>query len=198
MKNLKKITALFLIILSIIGCSKSDPEPVVVAPVVVSCDSSNTLFNQLYNQTDAASTIISNRQLYDLKIYEYTFNVNSSKTICSIGLSAPANNTSYTIEIFNKTSGVMSYTGVLVFNTGITNYQTITPTQLVVGNEYIIRRKASVLGDTITRGLGFGTSSIFPVTLNGLTITDSDIYDPLPSVRSFTNKSLPFIDIVFQ
>lgn len=193
MKNLKTLTAIFFLTISILSCSKSDPEPIL--PAVVSCDSSNTTFKQLYLQTDLSSSTISETLLADLKIFEYTFNVSSNKTICSIGLTALINNTPYTIEIFNKTTNTMAFTGLLIFNAGANNYNSIAPTILITGNTYVIRRKTTNLADTQTKGL---INTSFPLTLNGLTITNADIYDTtVPSV-AFNNKVLPFIDIVFQ
>lgn len=191
------LPALLLVVaLCIIGPSCGDSSIQLQTPSVPTCDSSNTLFKQLYNQTDLASSV-SSQNLYDNQVYEYTFYVDSNRTICSVGLESTAANTSYTIEIYNKTDAIMAYTGAFVFNTGATDYKTITPTFLLAGKNYIIRRITATLAGSQTKGLGYASSSIFPVSLNGLIITSANLYD-VNTIGSVTNKVLPFIDIVFQ
>jgi hypothetical protein len=201
MKNyLKKISTLVIVGIAMASCS-SDPIAInlpdlVLPPAAATCDNTNTTFKQLYNQTLAANSGMASQILGAKSVFEYEFNVSANKTICSVGLGGITNNnTPYTIEIFNKTTSVMDYSGSLIFNNGPINYKTITPTTLVAGNNYVIRRITTVVADQASQGLGAG-NIVFPVTLNGLTITTSNLYTGA-AIFGVAGK-LPFIDIVFQ
>ena len=79
----KLINLLFCFIVPlIISCTDEDDESIVNNPP--QCDSSNTTFNQLYNNLVATSPN-QDQTTMDLETHSYTFEVLSNKTICSIG-----------------------------------------------------------------------------------------------------------------
>lgn len=165
------------------------------------CDSSNTLFKQLYtnvtNSQGAADEVF-----MDLITHEYTFNVTAAATICQVGYqSLPTfNTTPYLIEIFNNSTNQLVYTGSHLFSSTATEYVAITPTALTAGESYTIRRIQTQwngnIGNTIGR-LAYiqGVLLNFPITEGNLNITGSSLYGTGgPAV----NFALPYIDLVFQ
>ena len=206
MKNLKntlvnsckKIALVIALGLTIISCS---PTP---SPPSSSCNTVGTDFQNLYTSTLASDPLFDDYTTMDLVTHEYTFDVNTNKTICSIGYQGNANlfaaNVPYTIEIYNNTTSTMVYTGNHVFDSAIVDYQSITPTLLVAGDSYTIRRIASNylsnIGNTIGRICRFNTGTVpFPVTSGAITIYSSNFYGTGGPVPNF---GIPYIDIAFQ
>ncbi len=140
----------------------------------------------------------------DLVTHEYTFDVNTNKTICSVGYQGNANlfaaNVPYVIEIYDNTTSTMVYTGTHVFDSAVVDYQAIAPTALVAGNSYTIRRIASNylgnIGNTIGRICRFNSGAVpYPVTSGAITINSSNFYGTGGPAANF---GIPFIDIAFQ
>lgn len=181
----------------------NDPDPI---PQPAGCNNVNTDFQVLYTNTLLSNPLFDNYTTMDLLTHEYSFTANANKTICTIGYQGNAvmyaNNLPYTIEIYNVTTNTTIYTGNHLFNSTTTDYKTITPTNIIAGNNYVIRRIIPVGGyngdlmNTIGRICRFNTGTVpYPVTQGAITITASDFYGtggPVP------NYGIPYIDIVFQ
>ena len=189
---------LFLVMFfSLLSCAKDDK----LKKAPLGCDSSNTVFNQLYtNLTNTSPN--QNSITMDCETHSYTFEITSSKTICKIGYQSLAsfNQTPYLIELYDSTSNTLLYSGNHTYSSTSTSYISVTPITLVVGHSYTIRRTQTNwvgnIGNTIGRVVYSPTSSItFPVTSGVLKITGSSFYGAGgPSY----NWALPYIDIVFQ
>lgn len=197
--NHKIIGAVLFLGITIIGCS---PSPAPAPPT--GCNIVGTDFQQLYATTLASNALYTNYTTMDLVTHEYTFNVNTNKTVCTIGYQGNAalfaGSVPYTIEIYNNTTSTLVYSGNHIFNSAATDYQPITPTNLVAGDSYTVRRIASNylgnIGNTIGRILRFNTGPVpYPVTSGALTITSSNFYGTGGPVPNF---GIPYIDIVFQ
>ncbi len=190
-------TFLLAIALFIIGpsCGNNIPDPV----ANTTCDTTNSMFSDLYNNIDASSTGISETWLADNKIYEYQFTIDSSKRICSIGLEG-SDTAKYTIEISSANNVLPSYSGTHDFSVYKgRNYVKVTSIQLYAGQQYTLRRKTKGFAGSMTKGLAGIQSKDFPLILkNGITIHSADLYDSIgvPG-KTFTNKVLPNIDIIF-
>ena len=172
------------------GCSPATPT--------IPCNTANTPFHQFYNSLTSNGLFEANSM--DVLTHEYSFKVPFNTTICKVGYQGNPglSPSSYTIEIVNGST--VLYTGTHVFATGSTDYQAITPVNLVPGQTYTIRRSvtntttslANLVGRMVYAG---GGSMSFPITIGQLTITGTNFYGkggPLPNV------GIPFIDIVFQ
>ena len=203
MKKFNFITAFFLLLFFVIGCTSSPSVP--VNTTLATCDSTLTQFQNAWASLNYPITT-SPENL----VQEYTFNVNTNKTICSIGYQGSianfSNNTPYTIEIYNNTTSTMVYSGSIIFNSTSVDYKTITPTGLVANQSYTIRRIASNINAQMS---GPGIQSVgtwknftanvvvFPIVSGVLTITGSKIYNG-NQANLCTNCGMPFLDIVFQ
>ncbi|MBC7524626.1 MAG: hypothetical protein H7239_09335 [Flavobacterium sp.] len=208
MKNLKntlgKLATLgfiFGILSTSVGCSSpSSPTPM----PATSCNNVNTDFQQIYTNTLASNILYDNYLTMDLVTHEYTFKVNTNRTVCSIGYQGNANlyagSIPYTIEIYDVTTSMPVYTGNHIFNSAYTDYVSITPTPLNTTDTYKIRRIASNylgnIGNTIGRICRFNSGPVpYPVNNGDLKILASNFYGtggPVP------NYGIPYIDIVFQ
>ena len=198
MKNLKHFAILGIITLSIFGCS---PSP---SPAPASCNTTGTDYQNLFNATLASNPLFDDDTTMDLVTHEYTFEVGTNKTICSIGYQGNANlfaaNVPYTIEIFNNTTSTLVYSGSHIFDSAMVDYQSIAPTNLIAGESYTVRRIASNylsnIGNTIGRICRFNVGPVpFPVNSGALTINSSNFYGTGGPVPDF---GIPYIDIVFQ
>ena len=215
MKNLKNTLGQFVkmsklalamgILIMAASCTPTPPPPTPPTP----CVTTGTDFQTLYSNTLALSPAYNNYTTMDLVTHEYTFFINTNKTVCSIGYQGNATlfaaSIPYTIEIYDNTNSILVYSGNHVFNSAFTDY--ITPTSainLTAGNSYTIKRKAvnylGNIGNTIGRICRFSNSSAppvvpYPVNYGIMTITASNFYGtggPVP------NYGIPYIDIVFQ
>ncbi len=195
-------TLLLVVATFIIGpsCGSSVPDP-----ITFTCNTTNTPFQQLFQQVKTANPKFLDHDFIDLATHEYTFNVAADKTICSIGYQGNANlnagNIAYTIEIYNNTKSTLVYSGNHVFGSASTSYKPITGVSLTAGNSYTIRRIASNsignIANTMGRILSFTPASGgFPATFGELTITSSDFYDGIG--KPIPNAGIPYIDIVFE
>ncbi|WP_298393609.1 hypothetical protein [Flavobacterium sp.] len=185
------------------SCGSTVPDPVATTPT---CTTTNTLFQQVFAATATANPSFQDVSTMDLLTHQYTFTVNANKTICSIGYQGNAtlfaNNLPYTIEIVDTTTNAVIYTGNHLFGSTATSYVSITPVNLIANQSYTIRRTLPAggyggnIGNTIGRILRFtSSSSVFPVTSGGFTITGSNFYGTGGPVVNF---GIPYIDIVFQ
>lgn len=181
-----------------IGCNKDD-EKIVNAPT--QCDSSNTTFNQLYNNLVNTSPY-QNQTTMDLETHSYIFEVLSNKTICKIGYqSLPTfNTTPYLIEIYDNTLSSIIYSGSNTFSSTSTSYISITPIQVLAGHSYTIKRIQTNWGSNIANTIGrlVADSNVdinFPVMFGDLKITGSSFYG---TGGPADNWALPYIDIVFE
>lgn len=181
----------------LISCEKDEE----LKKLPLGCDSSNSVFNQLYTNLVSISPN-QNSITLDLETHSYSFEVSSAKTICKIGYqSLPSfNQTPYLIEVYDSTSNTLLYNGNHLFSPNSTSYISITPIALTVGHSYTIRRIQTNwvgnIGNTIGRLVHSSTPSIsLPVTFGDLTITSSSFYG---TGGPNNNWAIPYIDIVFQ
>ncbi len=203
MKTLKKTIALFLLGLTIIGCSPSS-----TAPLPTACSTTGTDFQNIYSTTLSSNALYDDVTFIDLVTHEYTFNMFATKSICSIGYQGNANlyaaSIPYTIEIEDITGVPFPvYSGNHIFNSAFTDY--VTPTSavnLVAGHTYKIKRKApNYLGNIVNttgrmcRFNSGGLPTAASITGGIMAITASDFYGtggPIP------NYGIPYIDISFN
>ncbi len=191
MKNILKTIFTIFVLSFILSCSSnSDIQQQTV------CNSSNTEFQQLYNQqnNNTNTNIISE----DTPTHAYTFEVTNQKNICSIGYqSIPSMATiPYHIEIFNNTTGVLIYTVDSVFSSSATSYISVGSIPLLVGNSYTIKRIQNNWGsnilNTIGRILYNPNSYTFPLQFGDLKITSVQVDG------GNVDTMIPYIDIVFE
>lgn len=202
MKNSTSKLALTVLAIAIMSCSPNPtPAP---PPTPTACNTVGTDFQLLYNATLASNPLYDNYVNMDLVTHEYTFKANANKTICTLGYQGNAAlyaaNIPYTMEIYNVTTSTMIYSGPHIFNSVATDYQTITPTPIVAGNIYAVRRIASNylgnIGNTIGRVCRKNAGPVqFPATNGAITIMSSNFYGTGGPVPNF---GIPYIDIVFQ
>jgi hypothetical protein len=185
---------LLLILIAVSGCHKNNN----LQPTGL-CDTSNTVFNQLYNNLNTNPANINDTAI-DLNVHAYTFQITSPETICKIGYQnlSPTNTQPYLIEIYDSTTNTLLYSGSHIFSATNTSYVSINPITLNVGNSYTIKRTQTIVTTTldligrVTRNLNL--QAIFPVTFGNFKITSSSF-----SSSSFQpNVVLPYIDIVFE
>ncbi len=215
MKNFKTLTSIFLLTVTILGCSKSDPETEIPLVATVSCVTTNTLFQQLYNPLNTVAYPESLSLYNNAVTHEYTFNVTNAATICSIGYQSQTTlaTLNYQMDIYDTVTSTVVATVTSIFSPTTTSYVSLsTPLVLVAGRSYKIKRH-SPASPANPNGAGRCVYNVrtlqnspmgnvsFPKTFGNLTITDSDFYTS--TLFAFisandNNNSLPFIDIVFQ
>lgn len=177
------------------GCNPNNPSP--------NCSSTNTVFNQLYNNHLSNNSNYQDVNSVDLEIHSYTFNVSTAQTICKIGYQSNAAVTSpYTIRIRNAATNQIIYTGNFTFSSTQTSYVNVAPIALQAGTNYIIERELTYQGGNlanltgrIIRDNSAAGPVIFPITNNVLTITSSSFSGMGGPIVDYY---LPYIDIVFQ
>ncbi len=176
------------------NCGNSSSSP--------TCTTTNTDFNMLYTQAVGLANHV-DTNTYDTEIHEYTFTFSQNKTICSVGYqSQPAiASVPYTIEIKNNTSNTVVYTGSHVFSSTATSYVSITPTPVVAGQSYTIRRTMLLTnaGNLFTNIIGRvvrhnGALVTFPKTFGLMTITGAKFFQ---NGGPLIDTGIPYIDIAY-
>lgn len=201
---MKKIVVfVFLIALGFFArCSDQDDRVVLQQPM---CDSSNTTFNQLYNNllVNAGMGYANFDSGGDWEVHSYDFEVTSVKTICKIGYRSQTamNATPYLIEIFDNNSNTVIYSGSHIFSDTATTYVSIPPTIINSGVLYTIRRiQTNWNGIQDNKGgrmlCNAAGSFNFPLEMGVLKITNPSFYDVGNSQEA--TFGLPYIDIVFE
>lgn len=198
MKTLFKNIGIVIIIgLTIASCS-TGTSPVPVPP----CNSTNTIFNQLYGNVVALPGH-QNTNTFDTEIHEYTFTLSQTKTICSIGYqSQPAiAATPYLMEIVDNNTNTVIYSGNHVFSSANTSYVSITPTLIVANQSYTIRRTilmvnagnqfANIIGRVVNQP---GALVSFPQSFGIMTITGANFYQ---NGGPLVNMGIPYIDFAY-
>lgn len=195
--QIQKIGFLLLIISTAFSCNNDDNQN------QGGCNTANSEFTQLYAATLASNVSFTDVTTMDLLTHEYTFEVNTNETVCSIGYQGNANlyaaNIPYLIEIVDNGTNTVIYSGNHVFDSAQTEYVSITPTNLTAGTSYTLRRTVTNylgnIGNTVGRLLRFNGPSPYPVSNAAMTITSSDFYGTGGPVPDF---GIPYIDIIFQ
>lgn len=166
------------------------------------CTTTNTDFSQLYAQTVALPNHV-DTNTYDTEIHEYTFTFSQTKTICSVGYqSQPAvASVPYTIEIKNNTTNTLVYSGSHTFSSTATSYVSITPTVVVAGQSYTIRRTllltnagnilSNIIGRVVRQN---GALVTFPKTFGLMTITGAKFFQ---NGGPLVDTGIPYIDIAY-
>jgi len=183
-----------IVLIAYTGCNPNNPNP--------NCSSTNTVFNQLYNNHLANNSNYQNVNSVDLEIHSYTFNVSTAKTICQIGYQSNTAVTSpYTIRIRNLANNQIIYTGSFTFSSTQTSYVNVGAIALQAGVNYKIEREltfqgslANLTGRIIRDNSAAGPVS-FPINNGVLTITSSSFSGMGGPIVDYY---LPYIDIVFQ
>lgn len=187
-------TATITLMLIITACNPNNPNP--------ACNTANTDFQQLYTSL-TVNPAYQDITTMDLVTHEYSFIMNTTKTVCSIGYQSNANIASqpYLIEIVDNASNTNVYSGSIIFSSASTSYASIPGVVLNAGTSYTIKRTVTNymgnIGNTtgrIVKGSGANPMA-FPYTASFFTITGSNFYGtggPVP------NYGIPFIDIAFQ
>ena len=197
-KSKFSITVLAFAIISMfsIGCTPGTPPP-------PSCNTTNTLFHQIYNNVVATPGNI-DLVTMDLDVHAYDFTVSTNKTICGVGYqSQPAvSGQLYKIEIIDNTTSTTLFNFFSTFSATTTSYISVPNITVVTGHSYTIKRTLmNNLGNvtnTVGRLVTSSTYSIpFPYTVGDMTITGSSFYQTgsTPSIFTF---GIPFINISFQ
>lgn len=195
--QIQKIGFLLLIISTAFSCNNDDNQN------QGGCNTANSEFTQLYAATLASNISFTDVTTMDLLTHEYTFEVNTNETVCSIGYQGNANlygaNIPYLIEIVDNGTNTIIYSGNHVFDSAQTEYVSITPTNLTASTSYTLRRTVTNylgnIGNTVGRLLRFNGPSPYPVSNAAMTITSSDFYGTGGPVPDF---GIPYIDIIFQ
>jgi hypothetical protein len=208
-KYLKKTTVLVVLGIAILGCSQ--PDPVVISPIVAPCVTTNTLFQQLYNPLNTPAFPESLSGYNNAVTHEYTFNVTNAATICSIGYQSQTTlaNQNYQIDIYDTITNTVVTSITSVFSSTTTSYASLsTPLTLVSGRSYKIKRYGPATvsnpngaGRCVSNNVTGAGNVSFPQTSGNLTITDSDFYTQNLGGQvsaGDNNNSIPYIDIVFQ
>lgn len=199
MKNqIKNTIFIFVFGILLIGCANPNPAP---APVPA-CSSTNTIFNQLYNNVVGLPGY-QNTVSYDTEIHEYTFSFSQNKTICSIGYqSQPAiASVPYKMEIIDNSTNTVIYTGNHIFSSANTSYVSITPTSIIANQSYTIRRTmlvanagnnfANIRGRLVNQP---GALVSFPQSFGIMTITSANFYQ---NGGPLVNRGIPYIDFAY-
>ena len=135
MKNyLKKITALFLLGISIVGCTSQQ------ASTVPLFTNTNTSFQQLENNL-TAPTGGYNKTTNDYEEQSYDFEMSTNGTIYSFGYASQqlVANKNYKIELLNASGTVISTATTTFLSTG--SYYTLpTPITILANTKYTLRR----------------------------------------------------------
>ena len=188
-----KLPSIFIVLLATVNCSSGGST---------SCNTTNTDFNQLYNQAVSLPGHV-DTNTFDTEVHEYTFTFSQNKTICSVGYqSQPAvASVPYLIELKNNTTNTILYSASHVFSATNTSYVSITPTLIVAGQSYTIRRTllltnagnlASNLIGRVVRQNGALVS--FPKTFGIMTITGARFFQ---NGGPLIDTGIPYIDIAY-
>lgn len=198
MKTLFKNIGLIIAFGFTLASCSNGTSPIPVPP----CNSTNTIFNQLYTNVVALPGH-QNNTTFDTEIHEYTFTFSQTKTICSIGYqSQPAiAATPYLMEIIDNTSNTVIYSGNHVFSSANTSYVSITPTLIVANQSYTIRRTillsnagnqfANIIGRVVHQP---GALVSFPQSFGIMTITGANFYQ---NGGPLVNMGIPYIDFAY-
>lgn len=197
--RLKNTISYFMFIVFISSLTSCNNQSTVIQPAQ-GCNTTNTGFSSVYAQVLARPG--SNEYvMMDLPTHQYTFSINANKTICKIGYQAEASfaaaGKSYEIKIVNA-AGATIYTGTHRFQSNAMDYQTITPVQLMAGQNYTIKRTPlnySTVREMTGTLIEYQQPFSFPVSANGFTIVKAEFGDPSFWYAGF---GIPKIDIVFQ
>ena len=196
--HIKKIGLLLVAIVATLSCSNDDNQN-----QGGGCNTANSEFSQLYATTLASDPLFTDVTTMDLLTHEYTFEVSTNETVCSIGYQGNANlyaaSIPYLIEIVDNNTNLTIYSGNHVFDSTQIEYMSITPTNLTAGTSYTLKRTVTNylgnIGNTVGRLLRFNGPSPYPVSNAAITITSSDFYGTGGPVPDF---GIPYIDIIFQ
>jgi len=195
--TLKTIGLLITLGVTLVSCSTgTTPVP------VPACSSTNTIFNQLYNNVVALPGY-QNTVTYDTEIHEYTFTFSQTKTICSIGYqSQPAiAAVPYKMEIIDNNTNTVIYSGNHVFSSANTSYVSISPTLIIANQSYTVRRTmllanagnnfANIIGRVVNQP---GALVSFPQSFGIMTITGANFYQ---NGGPLVNRGIPYIDFSY-
>jgi hypothetical protein len=173
MKNSQIAIITILFLSFFVSCSDTNDKKQQVSV----CDSSNTEFQQLYNQLIVAND---NSITTDAETHAYIFEVTSQKNICSIGYqSLPAMAAiPYLIEIHDNTSNTALYSGESLFSSSTTSYVSVGSIPLVVGHTYTVKRTPTNLGGNIANAIGRvvinpNNDFTFPLAMGSLKIINA-------------------------
>ena len=145
----KKLIGIIVIISFMFSCNNNDDNSDLELNQV--CDSSNTTFNQLFNNVLSDPSNIEEDTM-DVATHGFTFEVTSNATICGIGYRSQSTFElyPYLIEIYDNTNNVLVYSDNHTFSSTNTEYVSIGPIILTGGNSYTIKRIQNNFTNDIT------------------------------------------------
>lgn len=166
------------------------------------CSTSNPDFLSLYSNTTLQQQL-TDGNFMDTEVHSYSFEVNSPKTICSVGYQSCGglSQTPYLIEIRDSASNAVLFSGSSLFDSLAMSYISIPPLSLVPNHTYTVNRIQTSWTVYITKTIGrviYQPSSFtiqFPIMHGALKITSSHFYGHGGPLFNF---GLPCIDLVYQ
>jgi hypothetical protein len=219
MRNyLRKISALVVLVISVVSCNPSDPAVVASVPPPLFTNS-NTSMQQLYNQL-ASATGGYYKSYNDYEEQSYDFEMSTNGTIYSFGYSSQplVANKNYKIELLNASGAVISAVTTTFLTTG--SYYTLpTPVAILANTKYTFRRTFYITDATPVTATTGGFSDIIgpglkrnglplltlPAVVGNMKITGTSCRQvtstSTPPIYSSTallfNTFIPFIDFAF-
>ena len=196
--NVKKMIVMICAIGFFVASCKKDPIGTQKTP----CITANPDFLSLYSNT-AQQQQLTDINLVDAEVHEYSFELNAPKTICSIGYQSCAglSQIPYLIEIRDSASNAVLFSGSSLFDSLAMSYISIPPLSLVPNHTYTVKRIQSNWPIYITQTIGRvlyhpGNLAIqFPINQGALKITSTHFYG---NAGPMDNYALPCIDLVYQ
>lgn len=166
------------------------------------CSATASDFNSLYTGL-ASNPSNLDHDTMDTEVHSYTFSVNTTKTICSIGYRAQPQLAAipYQIKITDTGNGTVLYNDNHIFSATATSY--VTPTSTVTlnpGRVYKIERIQTNYAGTpngVVNTIGRVVEpASYPQTFGAITVINSNFYQV--GMSSITSSMIPYIDIRFQ
>ncbi len=166
-----------------------DPTP--------TCDDATPVMQDLFTNFDAEADYY--MWPMDLERHEYKFKSSVDGQICALGYQSYQQTTpwavdnsgvSYTLEIVGGPSVTQT------FSNAVPEYVSVTPFDIVAGQEYTIRRTG---GDGLDASSGRSTRPVdytnvsFPITRGNITFTASTYYDVVGNGGPVNSISIPQI-----
>jgi hypothetical protein len=196
--NVKKMIAMICAIGFLVASCKKDPIGTSKTP----CTGATPEFLSLYSNASQQQQL-TDINLVDAEVHSYSFEVNTPKTVCSIGYQSCAglSQIPYVIEIRDSVSNAVLFSGSSLFDSLAMSYMSIPPLSLMPNHTYTVNRIQTNWPIYITQTIGRvlyqpGNLAIqFPINQGALKITSSHFYG---NGGPMANFALPCIDLVYQ
>ena len=181
-----------------VASCKKDPIGTSKTP----CSGATPEFLSLYSNASQQQQL-TDMDFVDAEVHSYSFEVNTPKTVCSIGYQSCAglSQIPYLIEIRDSVTNAVLFSGSSLFDSLAMSYMSIPPLSLMPNHTYTVNRIQTnwpiYISQTIGRVLYQpGNFAIqFPFSQGALKITSSQFYG---NGNTTFNFALPCIDLVYQ